>query len=286
MIYKLLLIFIISTVNAHAFTNHFASYLKKHNPTLLTDEPSFGGKKHLFQRVKKTPVILIHGNSDMAVSSSFPEASNKWGWNNQINYLLANGYKSSEVYAITYGDMNAELGYMKYHSYNFLLRVRAFIQSVKDYTGSDRVHVIAHSLGVTLSRKAILGGEIQDPFKFGYYFDLGEKLDYVDTFIGIAGANYGLEGCRYSIHLPTCNLISGFNPYSLFLDSLNSSQDRIANKIVSICSLNDDLIGHKLMVNGKNTCVIPGSDKRIVEEKGHSHFEVKSLNAKLISTEL
>ena len=38
------------------------------------------------------------------------------------------------------------------------MKVRKFIEAVIEYTKADKVNVIAHSMGVTLSRGAIKGG--------------------------------------------------------------------------------------------------------------------------------
>jgi hypothetical protein len=55
-----------------------------------------------------------------------------------------------------------------------------FIQAVRAYTGSLRFSIVAHSLGVTLARRALIDG--------------GFRND-IDTFIGIAGANHGTSFC-------------------------------------------------------------------------------------------
>ena len=40
--------------------------------------------------------------------------------------------------------------------------LRAFIEAVLTYTKADKVDVISHSMGVTLARKAIQGGNSKD----------------------------------------------------------------------------------------------------------------------------
>jgi len=79
------------------------------------------------------------------------------------------------------------------HSSEYLEYNRAWVEAVLAYTGAEKVDIIGHSMGVTLGRRIIKGGYVKaEPNPV----DLGEALtNRVDTFIGIAGANYGLVAC-------------------------------------------------------------------------------------------
>jgi len=65
-------------------------------------------------------------------------------------------------------------------------------------------------MGVTLGRRIIKGGKVNAEAQ---PFDLGPSLaGKVDTFVGIAGANWGLTAC-YLDPLPgTCSSLNGFYP--------------------------------------------------------------------------
>jgi len=79
------------------------------------------------------------------------------------------------------------------HSSEYLEYNRAWIEAVLAYTGADKIDVITHSMGVTLGRRIIKGGVVTAEPRT---IDLGEPLtSRVDTFIGIAGANWGLVEC-------------------------------------------------------------------------------------------
>lgn len=69
--------------------------------------------------------------------------------------------------------------------------IRDFISAVYEYSNSTKVDIIAYSMGVAITRKAIMGGSCVDTGKY-----LGRPLtNMVDTYLGIAGIAYGMEKC-------------------------------------------------------------------------------------------
>uniref|UniRef100_A0A914XLP0 Uncharacterized protein n=1 Tax=Plectus sambesii TaxID=2011161 RepID=A0A914XLP0_9BILA len=109
--------------------------------------------------------------------------------------------------------------------------------------------------------------------------EIGEPLQAVYTFIGIAGINYGNCLCD-SVQWFNCNNVTGmwpgtcdnnsdcFHPkndcsvedYSQFLRELNARQEtyRLAENIVSMYSESDTSVPYKVW--GRLTSVIPGSE--------------------------
>ncbi|RDD45022.1 hypothetical protein TrispH2_003162 [Trichoplax sp. H2] len=248
---------------------------------------SYGGRSYSSESVSKTPVIFIHGNSDKAVGSTVGQT----GWTDSIEYFLSRGYRQCELYAITWGPASALQSPQQYHSKPYLTRVRRFIEAVKSYTGKSKVNVIGHSMGVTLARKAIKGGSGHDSLNGGYY-NLGSRLNFVDTFIGIAGANLGLSSCYFSgPTTPTCGNTNGFypgylylgtGPYGVsdFLEELNADSSREASYIFSIWSSVDEVIGGGSLVYGKVTCRINGqSNEKVYSTVPYGHFGVKDKTA-------
>jgi triacylglycerol lipase len=236
-----------------------------------TDVPggSYGGRVFAGQAVVNQPVIFIHGNSDSAIGTGSSAAT---GWRSSIEYFKTQGYTSAEIYATTWGPANSVLASQQYHSKEYLTRVRAFIQAVKAYTGATQVDVVTHSMGVTLTRKAIKGGAASDSLAGGSY-NLGASLmSSVDTFVGIAGANRGLTTCYLSgPTTPTCGstngfypgyLVGGFGPYgvSTFLVDLASSSHYEGANVYTIWSSADEVIGYGTIVYGTSTCRIPAQN--------------------------
>jgi len=254
-------------------TSHFRQWLNSNGygsydfAQLSLPGGSYGGKQSNSDVVNNEPVIFIHGNSDKAFGSE----SGQTGWTNSISYFLQNGYTQSEVYAITWGPANANLAAQQYHSKPYIERIRAFIQAVKAYTGKSKVDVVSHSMGVTLCRKAIKGGSGSDLLNGGSYNLGGSLTNSIDTFVGIAGANWGLTNCISLSGTPTCGATNGFFPgsYATFfgpvglsniLSDLNSSSGYEGRHVYSIWSSADQIVGYGCIVWGRNTCKVPGQD--------------------------
>jgi triacylglycerol lipase len=229
---------------------------------------SYGGKQNDSDAVINQPVIFIHGNSDSALGTG----ASFTGWTASINYFLSQGYKTSELYATTWGPADPALSIYQYHSKAYLTKIRAFIQAVKAYTGAAKIDVIAHSMGVTLARKAILGGTASDLMDGGDY-DLGPPLTgIIDTFVGIAGANRGLVDCYLSgPTTPTCSDTNGFYPgymiglqgplgVSQILRNINASSHYEGSYVYTIWSTVDEVIGYGCVVYGRYTTQIPGQN--------------------------
>jgi hypothetical protein len=247
---------------------------------------SFGGREASNDPVTRDPVVFVHGNSDSALGAG-PGLT---GWTASIEHLISQGYRSSELYATTWGPADPALSAYQYHSRAHLTRIRAFIEAVLEYTGAEKVDVISHSMGVTLARKAIKGGYAHDAAAGGDY-DLGPSLSArVDTFVGIAGANRGLASCYYSgPTTPTCGSTNGFYPgymvgllgpfgVSDFLVELNTGSHFEGDHVYSMWSTVDEVIGYGCVVWGRYTPQIPGQDGEVrFGSYPYGHINVKDL---------
>jgi len=211
------------------------------------------------------------------------------GWNKSIEFFLSKGYTMGELYGFTWGDADIKKASLQYHSKSNLESIRKFILAVLEYTKSKKVNIISHSMGVTLARKAILGGLATDILAGGTY-DLGEPLtEKVACFIGIAGANLGLQSClRTRGIIPTCSSINGLFPgyqdgltkkiinRSQLLEDLLKQTNFEGERIYSIWSEYDEIIKYKGLVYGEATSRIPGqTGEFIFQDPKMGHFQLK-----------
>lgn len=249
---------------------------------------SFGGRYLAEDPIHLQPVILVHGNSDQALGM---KDGVPLGWSATLRYLLDQGYTPAELYATTWGPANPAKATEQVHSWEYISRLRAFIEAVLAYTGADKIDLIAHSMGVTLARKAIKGGLTEDP-NTGQIRDLGPPLTQrIDSFVGIAGANLGLSSCFWSTwSYPTCSVELGFFPgYSLFgwvrglsgfLTELNSTEGFEGEHRYSIWSRDDQVVGYGGLVYGRQTSRIPGQEgEQVLNGYPYGHFCVRDLTA-------
>src|SRR5512132_3232621 len=138
--------------------------------------------------VERTPVILLHGNND----TPFPTVCTPFYGNvhDFAQYFADHGYSASELWALGYeGDQCDLIGMPTNRSgvaHSTLANVpdlRAFVHAVLDYTGAPQVDIVAHSLGVTLTRAWLRE-------------DHAYRL--VRRFVAIDGPNHGIVNCSPS----------------------------------------------------------------------------------------
>jgi len=155
-------------------------------------------------RVERTPVIFVHGNND----TPFPTACNPFGSVHAFAQFFADkGYSPSELWGLGYQGDQCDLGAnptnrsSKAHStVANVPDLRQFVQAVLAYTRAKQIDIVAHSLGVTLTREWLR----QD-----------NAFHVVRRFVAIDGPNHGIINCSPSpsnyYQLPA---FGGFTPNS------------------------------------------------------------------------
>jgi pimeloyl-ACP methyl ester carboxylesterase len=135
-------------------------------------------------RVDHVPVIFLHGNND----TPFATACNPFGYiHNAAQYFLVNGYKPSELWGLGYQGDQCDLlteatrkSGVSHSTAAAVPLIRAFVHAVLEYTGAERVDIVAHSLGVTATREWLL----QD-----------NAYHLVRSLVAVDGPNHGIVDC-------------------------------------------------------------------------------------------
>ncbi|CAJ0585391.1 unnamed protein product, partial [Mesorhabditis spiculigera] len=222
---------------------------------------SFGGKLHPDQEIRKQPVLMVHGVATTAGRFLMLR-----------KYLYNKGYTDAELYATTWGNgPQGGLVLVKMEC-RFVRQIRIMIDAIHEYTGSRKIDIVAFSMGAPITRKAILGGDCN-----GIY--LGKPLTHlVDTFVSVAGANYGSAICEM-LPLAICNLNNGLSCRSHRLSELNSRKHRYEGKhSFSITTTNDEKVGGWCC--GHKCASLPNNEAEFVYH-GPGHDEVLYRSIKL-----
>jgi pimeloyl-ACP methyl ester carboxylesterase len=115
--------------------------------------------------VDRTPVVFVHGNQRDACD-----------WTAYADFFANRTYSGDELWAITFGSGSPSHDAMAD-------QLDDFVGKVRTHTGADEVAVVGHSLGVTGLR---------------YWMHREDRHDWVDTFVGLAGANHGTVLSSYA----------------------------------------------------------------------------------------
>ena len=155
--------------------------------------------------VQRTPVIFLHGNND----TPFPTACNPFygDVHDFAQFFEAHGYSASELWALGYQgdqcDLLADQTKRSGIGHSTLANVRdlrAFVHAVLDYTGARQVDIVAHSLGVTLTRAWLRDDR---------------SYRFVRRFVAIDGPNHGIVNCSPSpLNYWQLAALGGFTPNS------------------------------------------------------------------------
>ncbi|GMR62013.1 hypothetical protein PMAYCL1PPCAC_32208, partial [Pristionchus mayeri] len=280
---------LISVCSAY-FSVDFTRWLDKHHGigarqrierSDLAGKGSFGGREHANQTLSRNPVVFVQGVSNVAGRMMMEAAK----------HYRKNGSTFAELYATTYDNPHGDpLRWMQYRmKCDHIKRVRFLIEAVHQYTGR-RVDVVSFSMGVPISRKAILGGRCVDNND-----DLGGRISkQMGSFVGVAGPNKGVAPvimglpyalCAMSPMIPVCNPIdgffSGFCPFkSRFVDDINRRQHYEGQRVFSIGSMADEVVGHFLC--GEVTTRIGAQDgEKIFTSRKHDETFVTSYDTQL-----
>lgn len=268
------------------FGPHFQAFLDARGDSDLT---GFGGSERIDGPCapQHDAVIFVHGNADDAAGRSLPLG----GWATSRARFMALGHRPTELYALDWGLPGVQNAWFNTHTGADVGRVYRFVAAVADYTGGP-VDLIAHSMGVTLARRALEGGRYAPSGSDAV--QLGDPLtERVDTFVGIAGGNRGLNSCGVwplASWLPGCGP-DGSSVDSPFLLELNGGSAlgerdmRAGQYTFSLRSYVDEFVCAPTLpltclVYGRHTSALDGEDgSRVYTTLPFEHMGLKELTA-------
>jgi len=185
------------------------------NPYLGVPVIGFGSKLPGSRR--HIPVIFLHGNND----TPFPTTCNPFGYiHNFAEYFRENGYQAGDLWGLGYQGDQCDLlsdptlkSGVAHSTAAAVPLLRAFVRAVLAYTGSTRVDIVAHSLGVTVAREWMF----QD-----------HSYSMVRSLVAIDGPNHGIVDCSPNpanyFQLPANG---GFIPNSAICDEYGSDHTQL-----------------------------------------------------------
>ena len=187
-------------------------------------------------------VVLVHGNTGSPSQ-----------WNDTVATLKSRGYVDSQLFLPNWGSkINA--GSNDHGAANTGV-VKNSITAAYAASCTGKIDVIGHSMGVTLAMKAIN--------ELGY-------AGRVNSFIGIAGAQHGLNSCGvypFNVFSATCGA-NGLSIDSPLIQSVRGK--RYGAKMYSIKSWIDEIVcSGSCYVYGSHTSNVDGQNASYDYSLGH-----------------
>lgn len=156
--------------------------------------------------IERTPVIFVHGNGEDA---SFWDLDNESTLAVNVRERFRDeGYTDQELWALSYNGARCGNNTCQTSNEVNVADLTAFIDAVLDYTAAPRVDIVAHSLGVTLARRALAVRP--------------DLLERVEDAVFASGPNHGTTVCRGSEDIVGCHEI---HPGSPWLAALNADDE-------------------------------------------------------------
>ncbi len=139
-------------------------------------------------RVRRTPVIFLHGNNDTPYAT---DCNSSYGKVRAFaQYLADHGYRTSELWALGYQgdqcDLMTDQSIRSSEAHTTVANVpdlRRFVRAVLRYTGARRVDIVGHSYGTTLARE---------------WMRQDRAWRLVRKLVGVDGPEHGIINCSPS----------------------------------------------------------------------------------------
>ncbi len=194
-------------------------------------------------RVKRTPVIFLHGNND----TPYPTLCNSAGKIHDLAQAFVDrGYSPSEVWGLGYQGDQCDLAASPTNRSATAHTTAAnvddlarFVQAVRTFTGAKRVDIVGHSLGGTLARE---------------WMRRDHAHHQVRHLVTIASPHHGIINCSPSpLNYFALPALGGFTPDSAvcvelgaadtpFLERLNRNEAKGPAKYLALRNADADFV--------------------------------------------
>src|SRR3954464_4481974 len=204
-------------------------------------------------RATKTPVVFIHGNGDRAINWASPPVRTVQGHvpptRSVYDEFKHRGYNDCELFGITYLSHNEqENAGGNFHRPEKYVIINDFIEAVKAFTGKDKVDLVTHSLGSSMTLATL---KHHDAWKS------------VRRFVNIAGGIRGLNSCLFvgpgNPMAPTCGSenffeadVFGFFPDNISIFTPNSWTGSTSSKSLRHAPQNHSAVTFYTLYAGQN----------------------------------
>ena len=165
--------------------------------------------------VAHTPVIFLHGNNDTPFATACNPAYGDL--RDVAQYFLEHGYRASELWGLGYQGDQCDLlttptnrSGVAHSTAASVDDLRRFVGAVLQFTGAERVDIVAHSLGGTLARE---------------WMRQDDAYGVVRRLVAIASPNHGIVDCSPSpLNYWQLAALGGFTPASAICQEYGSDQ--------------------------------------------------------------
>jgi pimeloyl-ACP methyl ester carboxylesterase len=165
-------------------------------------------------RVKRTPVIFLHGNNDTPYPTTCNAGAGKI--HDLAQAFVDRGYSTSEVWGLGYQGDQCDLAAsptnrsaLAHTTAANVDDLASFVRAVLRYTGAKRVDIVGHSLGGTLARE---------------WMRRDHAYHLVRHLVTIASPHHGIIDCSPSpLNYFALDALGGFNPNSAICVELGAA---------------------------------------------------------------
>ncbi len=286
-------------------TRHLSEWLAQNGYSDVAEDldrfagASVGGLLDSSQSISKNPIIFFngwgdrvqHSNSANPFSAALPGSH---GMEVVLSELGRLGYQSRALFGMTVGPGNWVASQVTKLDKPLILRARRRLEAIMAYADANaepgrslRFVTVAHSGGNLVRDAAIKGGKQVD--ENGKEYDIGPSLAHrFERAVMIATPRNGIPTSLLTPVHPLYLGPTGFQPGAEFIRRLNEHPMRVADEIITVWPVLDEVMGPSLGPYVHPTSsILSGADK----EDGHvallapfpAHTTIKDVMAEVIA---